>query len=238
LYCAFIVLSKSGTYQRTTSIKEAALKRGHTMFRIVVILLLLTPGLATADNFSKLYEDETKISYDDLVVDIKGYKVPTRTSFRAWIMLNHADKRVQAIADDFKANGITVTMPLYLILLQGTDWAMNNTSLFTLPDKKNTPNMIKTIKFIQTYIEPEIGIVIPVSGERSDIYNSTAGGASKSKHLSFCALDMVPKEDITREALHKKLKAIHKEHGKKNNVGLGLYSGVRFHIDTCGFRNW
>lgn len=208
------------------------------MLKILLILLLLIPGPAIADDYSKLYEDETEFSYDDLVVDVKGYKVPSRTTFMAWILLNHAEKQVEEIAKTFSDSGITRTMPLYLILLQGTDWVMNNTSLFTLPDKKNIPNMINTVKFIQTYIEPEIGIVIPVSGERSSIYNSTAGGAARSKHLSFCALDMVPKEDINRQDLHKKLKKIHKEHGQKYNVGLGLYSGVRFHIDTCGYRNW
>ena len=53
----------------------------------------------------------------------------------------------------------------HLVLLQGTDWAMSNTTLFTLPDKKNVSNMINTLKYTQQCIEPEIGVVIPVSGE-------------------------------------------------------------------------
>lgn len=98
--------------------------------------------------------------------------------------------------------------------------------------------MIKTLTFIQTFIEPEIGVVIPVSGERTSNYNQQAGGAPRSKHLEFCALDLVPSEDISREELHVKLKQIHAKNGKEHNVGLGLYDGVRFHIDTCGFRQW
>ncbi|WP_019612879.1 hypothetical protein [Psychromonas ossibalaenae] len=191
-----------------------------------------------ADNISKLYEDKEKLQYDDLVVDIRGYKVPTRAAFKGWVLLNHAEDKVKGIADYFRAEGIEVSMPLYLILLQGTDWVMNNTSLFTLPNKKHLPDMVNTIKFIQQYIEPEIGIVIPVSGERSAAFNKSAGGAGLSKHLIFCALDMVPREDISRPELHKKLKAIHKKYGAKYKVGLGLYSGVRFHIDTCGYRAW
>ena len=115
---------------------------------------------------------------------------------------------------------------------------MSNTTLFTLPDKKNVSNMINTLKYTQQCIEPEIGVVIPVSGARTQIYNQQAGGALRSRHLEFCALDLVPANDITREQLHVKLKKIHAEFGQKNNVGLGLYSGVRFHIDTCGLRQW
>ena len=207
--------------------------------RLLLLIILILPNTAIAeDKYARLYEKSSEITYDDLVVDVKGYKVPSRATFRAWILLNHAEKQVKDIAKVFQDSGIQETMPLYLILLQGTDWALNNTSLFTLPKKSNLPKMIATVKFIQTYIEPEIGTVVPVSGERSSIYNSTAGGASRSKHLGFCALDLVPMNDIKREELHKKLKAIHQQHGKKYNVGLGLYSGVRFHIDTCGFRSW
>ena len=49
--------------------------------------------------------------------------------------------------------------------------------------------------------------------------------------------DDVPK-DVSREELHKMLWQVYNKAGKENNMGLGLYSGVRFHIDTCGFRNW
>ena len=208
------------------------------MKRLWLVLLVFCSCNLVADEISKLYEDKENLQYDDLVVDVKGYKVPTQAAFKGWILLNHAEDKIQGIADYFRAEGIEVSMPLYLILLQGTDWVMNNTSLFTLPNKKHLPDMVNTIKFIQQYIEPEIGIVIPVSGERTSIYNNNAGGAARSKHLNFCALDMVPLEDINRQDLHKKLNAIHKKYGAKYKVGLGLYSGVRFHIDTCGYRAW
>jgi hypothetical protein len=191
-----------------------------------------------ADDISGLYEDKEKLQYEDLVVNIKGYEVPSLTAFRGWVLLNKTEKKIQGIADYFRAESIEVSMPLYLVLLQGTDWRMNNASIFTLPNKKHLPDMVNTIKFIQQYIEPEIGIVIPVSGERTTIYNQDAGGAEQSQHLNFCALDMVPLGDTNRPELHKKLKAIHRKYGSEYKVGLGLYSGVRFHIDTCGYRSW
>jgi len=208
------------------------------MYLNLVLSLLVVNFQPLPDEYEKLYNVETELSYEDLVVDVHGYKVPTLTAFQGWVLLNHAEDKIKKIGDQLRAAGVKKTMPLHLVLLQGTDWVMSNTTLFTLPNQKHIPTMINTLKFIQDYVEPEIGIVIPVSGERTNIYNKQAGGAARSKHLNFCALDLVPSKEITREELHKKLKSIHSQVGQKYNVGLGLYSGVRFHIDTCGFRSW
>ncbi|MBW3695966.1 hypothetical protein EK599_09680 [Vibrio sp. T187] len=204
----------------------------------LLLSLLVINSQPMPEEFSKLYSVEEELSYDDLVVDVHGYKVPTRTAFQGWVLLNHAEDKIKKIGNQLRDAGIQQSMPLHLILLQGTDWVMSNTALFTLPHRDHISTMINTLKFIQEYIEPEIGIVIPVSGERTDIYNKQAGGAARSKHLNFCALDLVPSQEIDRAELHKKLIAIHNKVGQKYDVGLGLYSGLRFHIDTCGFRRW
>jgi len=211
------------------------------MARLLVLLLCFIPFFSHANELLKLYERE-KIEYADLIISVKGYKVPTRLAFQGWMLMNQAEPKVQAIADQLFASGIKEiplqTMPLHLILLQGTNWKLNGTSIFTLPDKKQVPKMIKTVKFIQTHIEPVIGPLVPVSGNRDQYYNQTSGGASRSQHLDFCALDLVPISDITRIELHKKLWKIYHSVGREHNMGMGLYSGVRFHIDTCGYRNW
>jgi hypothetical protein len=216
------------------------------MFRLACLLigtlLCSTSFLVSANELIKLYKSEDELEYRDLVIDVKGYKVPTRLAFRGWMLMNKADGRVKEIADRLYREGITEepmkTMPLHLILLQGTNWAMNGTSVFTLPDRAQVTNMVKTVSFIQKYVEPVTGPLIPVSGDRDPFYNQTSGGASRSQHLNFCALDLVPINDLTRAELHKKLWKIYRTDGRAHNMGLGLYSGVRFHIDTCGYRNW
>ncbi|MEZ9903927.1 D-Ala-D-Ala carboxypeptidase family metallohydrolase [Vibrio breoganii] len=205
-------------------------------------MLLSISFTASSNDLLKLYDSENELEYNDLVIEVKGYKVPTRAAFRGWMLMNRAEGRVGEIAQQLRDAGITEeplkTMPLHLILLQGTNWAMNGTSVFTVPDQKRVPNMVRTVKFIQEHVEPVLGPLVPVSGDRTQYYNQTSGGATKSQHLNFCALDLVPINDITREELHKKLWSIYKSVGKENKMGMGLYSGVRFHIDTCGYRNW
>ncbi|MEZ8991514.1 D-Ala-D-Ala carboxypeptidase family metallohydrolase [Vibrio breoganii] len=212
------------------------------MIRLACLMLLSISFSASSNDLLKLYDSGNDLEYNDLVIEVKGYKVPTRAAFRGWMLMNRAEGRVGEIAQQLRDAGITEeplkTMPLHLILLQGTNWAMNGTSVFTIPDQKLVPNMVRTVKFIQDHVEPVLGPLVPVSGDRTQYYNQTSGGATKSQHLNFCALDLVPINDITREELHKKLWSIYKSVGKENKMGMGLYSGVRFHIDTCGYRNW
>ncbi|CAM3070988.1 D-Ala-D-Ala carboxypeptidase family metallohydrolase [Vibrio rarus] len=212
------------------------------MIRFIYLLIFSISFAAYSNDYLKLYQSENELEYSDLVIDVKGYKVPTRAAFRGWMLMNGAQDRVNEIAQQLKDAGVTEvplkTMPLHLILLQGTNWAMNGTSVFTVPERKLVPNMVRTVKFIQQHVEPVLGPLVPVSGDRTQYYNQTSGGATKSKHLSFCALDLVPINPLTREELHKKLWSIYKSVGKEHNMGMGLYSGVRFHIDTCGYRHW
>lgn len=184
------------------------------MIRLACLMLLSISFSASSNDLLKLYDSGNDLEYNDLVIEVKGYKVPTRAAFRGWMLMNRAEGRVGEIAQQLRDAGITEeplkTMPLHLILLQGTNWAMNGTSVFTVPDQKRVPNMVRTVKFIQEHVEPVLGPLVPVSGDRTQYYNQTSGGATKSQHLNFCALDLVPINDITREELHKKLWSIYK----------------------------
>ncbi len=94
------------------------------------------------------------------------------------------------------------------------------------------------MKFLREEIIPLIGPVEILSAYRESSYNLKAGGARKSKHLDFFAVDLRPVKNISRKDLHSKLLDIWTKKGKEYNLGLGLYSGLRFHIDTAGYRKW
>ena len=124
------------------------------------------------------------------------------------------------------------------ILRQGTEWKNLDEPPFVIPPKHLWKNILPTIYFINRFIIPKIGEVEIVSSYRTRVYNQLAGGAKNSRHLTFNAFDMIPKKKISREQLHTILIQIWEKEGRQYKVGLGLYSGLRFQIDTSGFRKW
>ncbi len=202
------------------------------------LIFCYTQDVRSEINIDRLFHKKSDLRLNDLVVDVQGYPVPTLDAFNGWIIFNQAENEYKEIIETFEQSGVTHELPLYLVLLQGTNWRLNGKSAFIIPQKKNWPNMINTLLFIEQYLMPELGLLIPVSGDRTPEYNIISGGASRSKHLEFCALDLVPVKTYRREDLHQKLRYIHRKFGAKFNIGLGLYSGVRFHIDSCGYRSW
>jgi uncharacterized protein YcbK (DUF882 family) len=84
-----------------------------------------------------------------------------------------------------------------------------------------------------------VGDVQAVSGYRNAQLNSCSNGAPASAHRLFFALDLMPvDEDVSRGELVRKVCAAHARDGRAFKTGLGFYNGVRFHIDSNGFRKW
>ena len=92
--------------------------------------------------------------------------------------------------------------------------------------------------FVQKHVEPVVGEVEALSGYRNPALNQCAGGAKESAHRRFYALDLTPLRAIGREGMIRSLCAIHRFRGRAYDIGLGFYSGRRFHIDGKGFRKW
>jgi uncharacterized protein YcbK (DUF882 family) len=129
-------------------------------------------------------------------------------------------------------------VPLHELLQQGTQWHETNQARYAVPPQHLWPNMVDTLKLLDRFIIPAVGPISVVSGFRSSTYNRLAGGARRSQHLQFSALDVIPTLEVDRSSLHSKLLQLWNVHGRQLNMGLGLYSGTRFHIDTGGYRKW
>ncbi|HEY0086139.1 MAG TPA: D-Ala-D-Ala carboxypeptidase family metallohydrolase, partial [Allosphingosinicella sp.] len=95
------------------------------------------------------------------------------------------------------------------------------------------------LAFVKTYVEPAIGDVEAVSGFRNEELNQCSGGAKASAHRHFYALDLVPVSgDISRSAMIHSICGVHAQRGSDFDIGLGFYTGNRFHVDSKGFRKW
>ena len=79
------------------------------MYASILITLALSSTQPYPEEFeTTVYTEETEITYDDLVVDVHGYKVPTRSAFRGWMLLNHAEDKVKGrLGNRLKDAGVT-----------------------------------------------------------------------------------------------------------------------------------
>jgi len=84
-----------------------------------------------------------------------------------------------------------------------------------------------------------VGEVEALSVYRNAQLNACSNGAPASAHRMFFALDLTPvSEDVTRGAMIRSICAAHNRNGRGYDTGLGFYSGLRFHVDSSGFRRW
>ena len=173
-----------------------------------------------------------------LIYKIKGYTAATALAFDKFLEEGDNRAKFEKLQRFLEINGVGDVVPPFELMRQGTDWQKIDEPPFAIPPEDTWETMVDTLKVLQNYIIPSIGPVIVLSGWRTPAYNAKAGGARTSKHLHFCGLDMIPEDEYTRKQLLPKLRRIHQKHGRKWNMGLGIYSGIRFHVDTCGYRRW
>jgi uncharacterized protein YcbK (DUF882 family) len=129
-------------------------------------------------------------------------------------------------------------IPLHQLLRSDTKWRKCGAQPFSVPPKDQWHHIIPTLALIKTEVQPLLGPVEALSVYRSPDINRCIKGASHSFHLRFHAIDMKPAQGIARAEIIQKLCALHAQKGKALNMGLGIYKGTRFHIDTVGYRRW
>ncbi len=136
-----------------------------------------------------------------------------------------------------RRRGVADVVPAWQLCRQGTDWEDARLPPFAIPPEHAWPRIVPTLRLLRDHVTPAIGPLEVVSGYRTREYNRRAGGASASRHLAFEALDLQPRE-ADREVLHERLDALWRGAGRRRRMGLGLYAGTRFHVDTHRHRRW
>jgi hypothetical protein len=159
--------------------------------------------------------------------------------YRNWYMASPVHPiRVRAFNTYLAVNGVGGVVPTWQLLRTATDWRKCGGQPFEVPPTEHWPNIVHALRFIGAFVEPVIGEVEPVSAYRNPALNACAAGAATSTHLTGGGIDMVPTRPITREALMETLCRIELDSGRWNGIGLGLYKGLRFHVDARKFREW
>lgn len=161
-----------------------------------------------------------------------------KSEFDRWLAQGNHRNEAAAFDRFLKREKADKVIPLMQLLRSDTQWRRCGAEPFEIPPEKMWSNIVPTLKLVQTQVKPVLGSVEAVSVFRSPSINSCIHGASRSYHLHFHAIDMRPPSPVSRAELINKLCDLHRRKGQKLKMGLGIYKGTRFHIDTAGYRRW
>ncbi|HWT12411.1 MAG TPA: hypothetical protein VN231_06635 [Allosphingosinicella sp.] len=160
--------------------------------------------------------------------------------YRDWLALGGPGRRAQVMSFESwqDVTGVRGVLPTYQVIRTASMWRECRGEPFEVPPFRLWPGMVDTLRFIRDQVKPSVGEVEAVSGYRNPALNLCARGSDRSAHLDFFALDLIPKQPLTRRQLFERLCPMHLRFGPAAGAGLGFYAFQRFHIDTRSFRRW
>ena len=163
-----------------------------------------------------------------------------KADYLAWLARDPgARAQVLSFKAFLEAGDVEDVVPTWQLVRTASKWRECSGPRFEVAPVSEWVHISETLSFVKAEIEPAIGKVEVVSGFRNEGLNHCAGGAKASAHRHFYALDLVPVDDgLARGELIRDVCRIHQGAGRTFGIGLGFYTGNRFHLDSKGFRRW
>lgn len=161
----------------------------------------------------------------------------SRDGFEHWRAAGGRAADVGRLESYLAGQGLSEVFPTWQILRTASDWKGCGEP-FAVPPVEDWPNLASTLRLVREKVKPAVPGLEAKSAYRGPWLNVCTGGAERSAHREFWALDLVPAATMTRSELMGRLCPVYAAVGADRNMGLGFYSGVRFHIDTKSHRSW
>jgi hypothetical protein len=165
-------------------------------------------------------------------------KPANKTDFQLWLKEPENTKKANELKLYLAEKRLADIFPLEQLLRSDVRWRSCKAEPFTVPPKQYWLHIGRTLLIIKKEIVPLVGPVEALSVFRAPGINRCIRGAKQSFHLKFHAIDMKTKVPINREKMLSKLCGLYRHKGKSLNLGLGIYTAQRFHIDAAGYRTW
>ena len=164
----------------------------------------------------------------------------TAQDFEAWARRSPANIReLGAFRYYLAAQGLESVVPMWQLIRTSSSWRECGAQPFEVPPPDKWERIVKTLKFVRDDVIPSVGEVETLSAYRNGELNACSNGAPKSAHREFFALDLTPvNKALDRSEMIGSVCKAHARDGQAYNVGLGFYTGRRFHVDSSGFRKW
>ncbi|MCM8557826.1 D-Ala-D-Ala carboxypeptidase family metallohydrolase [Sphingomicrobium sediminis] len=160
-------------------------------------------------------------------------------AFQGWLQASPARaSRVATFEAYLEARGVGSVFPSWQLLRTASSWRDCGAAPFEVPPRQSWDELVETLDLVRDVVIPNLGQVEPLSGYRNPYLNNCAGGSRASAHRGGAALDLVPVIQIERVDLMRRLCILHGAYGREREFGLGVYAGIRFHVDASGYRSW
>jgi len=164
----------------------------------------------------------------------------SKADYYAWLARAPENRaRVLAFRDHLAAQGLEDVVPIWQLIRTSSSWRQCAADRFEVAPRDKWDHIVTTLRFVRDEVVPALGEVEALSGYRNEALNRCSAGAPASAHRLFFALDLTPlAPDVTRVGMIRSICAAHARDGRSYNTGLGFYTGMRFHVDSNGFRRW
>lgn len=160
--------------------------------------------------------------------------------FEAWAQ--RAPTNIEALGafrGYLAAQGLSTVIPMWQLVRTSSSWRECGAQPFEVPPPDKWGRIVETLKFLRDDVIPSVGKVETLSAYRNGELNACSNGAPKSAHREFFALDVTPVNGtLDRVTMIRSVCKAHARNGQTYDVGLGFYTGRRFHVDSSGFRRW
>jgi hypothetical protein len=202
---------------------------GPTLRPVMRALAVRELGPAYAPSDALVDAGVQAVAYDDLDQSRDGYERWRRASGRA--------PEVERFHAYLAGEGVGEVFPTWQILRTASDWKGCGAP-FDVPPADLWPHIASTLKLVREQVKPAVPGLEAKSSYRGPWLNVCTGGAERSAHRDFWALDLMPSGAIDRSQLMARLCPVYARVGTERSLGLGFYGGVRFHVDTSSHRQW
>lgn len=164
----------------------------------------------------------------------------TKADYYAWLARSPINAgKVRDFRSHLAARGLEDVVPVWQLIRTSSSWRECGADRFEVAPADKWDNIVETLAFVRDEVVPKVGKVEALSVYRNESLNRCSHGAPASAHRLFFALDLTPlAENVSRAGMIRGICAAHAQHGRQYDTGLGFYTGMRFHVDSSGFRKW
>jgi hypothetical protein len=186
-----------------------------------------TPSLATAD----------AVHSNEATSPAPGQSL---ADYHAWLARSPAHReQVREFRDYLDVQGLAEVIPVWQLIRTSSSWRQCGADRFEVAPRDKWSNITNTLKFVRDEVTPAVGEVEALSVYRNEGLNRCSNGAPASAHRLFFALDLTPvAANVSRAGMISRVCSAHRRSGSAYQAGLGFYSGMRFHVDSHGYRKW